>query len=236
MSLDKGKTWTPLAPNGLRCTVAPNTSIPLSGGRYLVLYAREHAGPKNIKIWQSITSDGGLTWEPERVVCEVKGAAPDEPGTILSPDGSQILALMRENARTCNSLYMVSDDEGETWSKPRELSASLTGDRHMPRYAPDGRLVVTFRDTTHVSPTKGDWVAWVGTYDDIIKVREGQYRVRLMKNHRDGDCAYPGLELLPDGTFVATTYGHWIPGESPYIVSVRFKISELDRKAKKLPD
>jgi hypothetical protein len=52
-----------------------------------------------------------------------------------------------------------------------------------------------------------------------------------MDNHKDADCAYPGLELLPDGTFVATTYGHWTPNEPPYIVSVRFTLNELDARA-----
>jgi len=33
---------------------------------------------------------------------------------------------------------------------------------------------------------------------------------------------------LPDDTIVTTTYGHWTNGESPYIVSVRLKLSELD--------
>jgi hypothetical protein len=65
-----------------------------------------------------------------------------------------------------------------------------------------------------------------------VKGREGQYRVRLMDNHKSMDCAYPGVELLPDGTFVTTTYGHWTPDQEPYIVSVRFKLSELDAKAK----
>jgi hypothetical protein len=74
-------------------------------------------------------------------------------------------------------------------------------------------------------------VGWVGTYEDIVAGREGQYRVRLMKNHRAADCAYPGVEILPDGTFVTTTYGHWLSGESPYIVSVRFTLRELDVKA-----
>ncbi|MBN2293118.1 MAG: exo-alpha-sialidase, partial [Pirellulales bacterium] len=83
------------------------------------------------------------------------------------------------------------------------------------------------------SPTRGDWVGWVGTYDDIVHGREGQYRVRLMENHKGGDCAYPGVECLPDGTFVTTTYGHWIKGEKPYIMSVRFKLEELDRMVKK---
>ena len=104
----------------------------------------------------------------------------------------------------------------------------MTGDRHTAVYAPDGRLFISFRDTTHESPTKGDWVAWVGTWEDIVGGREGQYRVRLMDNHKSGDCAYPGVLLLPDGTIVTTPYGHWTKGQSPYIATVRLKLEELD--------
>ena len=57
--------------------------------------------------------------------------------------------------------------------------------------------------------------------------------MRLMKNHKGADCAYPGVEVLPDGTFVTTTYGHWNARELPYIVSVRFKLSEIDAKLKR---
>jgi hypothetical protein len=99
---------------------------------------------------------------------------------------------------------------------------------YMALFHDDGRLLITFRDQAHISPTKGDWVAWVGTYEDIVRGGEGQYRVRVMDNKVEADCAYPGCELLPDGTFVTTTYGHWEEGEAPYIVSVRFKLEELD--------
>ena len=129
---------------------------------------------------------------------------------------------------------IFSNDEGVTWTTPREVPGSLTGDRHTARYAPDGRLFISFRDRTLESATHGDWVGWVGTYEDIVKGREGQYRVRLMDNTRGADCAYPGVERLPDGTFVTTTYGHWVKGESPFIVSVRFKLEELDEKARAL--
>jgi hypothetical protein len=138
--------------------------------------------------------------------------------------------LLRENARRKNSHVMFSDDEGRTWSSPRELPASLTGDRHTGRYAPDGRLFVSFRDTAQASPTAGDWVAWVGRYEDLVSGREGQYRVRLMDNQHQRDCAYPGVEVLPDGTFVVTTYGHWEKGQPPYIVSVRLQLAELDSR------
>ena len=103
----------------------------------------------------------------------------------------------------------------------------------MAKYAPDGRLFISFRDTTQVSTTKGDWVGWVGTYDDIVKGSEGQYRVRIMHNTKGADCTYPGVELLPDGTFVTTTYGHWTEGEPAYVVSVRFQLAELDGKVKR---
>lgn len=53
-----------------------------------------------------------------------------------------------------------------------------------------------------------------------------------MKNHEGADCADPGVEVLPGGTFVATTYGHWTAGEQPYIVSVRLTLVELDQKAR----
>jgi hypothetical protein len=154
-----------------------------------------------------------------------------EPGAFRSPDGRQIAVLLRENGRKLNSFVIFSDDEGRTWSAPREVPGALTGDRHVAKYTTDGRLLITFRDMALDSATKGDWVAWVGTYDDIVKGREGQYRVRLMDNQNAWDCAYPGLERLPDGTFVTTTYGHWEAGAQPYIVSVRLTMAELDRLA-----
>ena len=108
----------------------------------------------------------------------------------------------------------------------------------MPRYVSStsrckrpSRPCTSFRDTTRESATRGDWVGWVGTWEDIAEGREGQYRVRLMDNKQGMDCAYPGVEVLPDGTLVTTTYGHWTEGEPPYIVSVRFGLEELDARA-----
>jgi hypothetical protein len=152
-----------------------------------------------------------------------------EPGAVRSPDGRQLAILLRENSRKLNSFVSFSNDEGKTWSKPKPVPGALTGDRHVARYAPDGRLVIVFRDMTHESPTKGDFVAWVGTYDDIVKGRQGQYRVRLLDNKSGpGDTGYAGLELLPDGTFVTTTYCVLKTGEKPLVVCVRFKMQDID--------
>jgi len=45
-----------------------------------------------------------------------------------------------------------------------------------------------------------------------------------------GDTGYVGLELLPDGTFVTTTYCVLKEGEKPLVVSVRFKLQDIDAK------
>jgi hypothetical protein len=142
-----------------------------------------------------------------------------------------VAVLLRENSRRFHSFVIFSNDEGRTWSTPRELPASLTGDRHTAKYSPSGRLLISFRDRLPHSQTAGDWVAWVGTYDDLVQGGEGQYRVRLMDNHDEWDSGYPGVEALRDGTFVLTSYGHWREGQPPYVVSVRVKLEDLDELA-----
>jgi hypothetical protein len=191
------------------------------------------AKPWRFWVYTTISKDGGLTWSVPVPIASLPDAKLCEPGALRSPDGKHIAVLLRENSRQYNSFVIFSNDEGLTWTEPKELPAALTGDRHVAKYSPDGRLFITFRDTTHDSATRGDWVGWVGKYEDIVNGREGQYRVRIMDNTKGDDCTYPGVELLPDGTFVTTTYGHWTEGEQPYIVSVRFKLEELDKKLPK---
>lgn len=242
---DDGASWTPLEPIGDFGGVVAMASVErLKDGSYMALFhddgrflhggsGRHRDSPAGTStgtwtVYKSLSRDGGRTWSGPDPIAVSTTAHLCEPGLIRSPDVRQLAVLLRENSRKFNSFVIVSNDEGQTWSQPRELPGALTGDRHVGKYAPDGRLFLSFRDTTRESPTKGDWVGWVGTYDDIVAGREGQYRVRLMDNHKAADCAYPGVEALPDGTFVATTYGHWTEGEAPYIVAVRFKLAELD--------
>ena len=237
VSLDNGETWTPFEPNGLHCIVVPNRLIPLSGRRYAAIYV-DHGtrAPGDHIIVQSITTDGGLTWEKQWLIAQHEDALPDEPGVIRSPDGKQIAAVMREQSRAYNAMVITSDDEGKTWSELQEAAAGVTGDRHNLAYAPDGRLVIVFRDTALASPTKFNFVAWVGTYDDLVNGCEGEYRILLLRHHGNfppdkyGDCGYAGLEVLPDGTFVATTYLVHKPDEEHSVISVRFNLKELDER------
>ena len=236
-SEDDGKTWTEMKTiEGLNMakSVMPWCSIiSIEGGRRLLAAtnARRKGDPNkwSNNVIQSVSEDGGLTWGPVRVIADDPKLKICEPCFIRSPCGKQLLCMLRENTRTVNSLFMVSDDEGKTWSKPKSMQGAITGDRHQAKYAADGRLVIVFRDVATESPTKGHFVGWVGTYDDIVNQREGQYRLKLLHNHAGSDCGYPGLELLPDGTFVATTYlKYWDDKRKHSVVSVRFKIEEVD--------
>ena len=230
VSEDGGGTWSPMRPNGLRGIEPSMNILPARDGTTLLMWNTDWTP----SIYQAESTDGGLTWTNEREAIDtsdVPGVTMIEPGVVRSPDGKQLLMLIRDFARGAkyNSLFAVSDDEGRTWSKPRRLQAPLTGNRHAPRYAPDGRLVVAMRDTLADSPSRGHFIAWVGTYQDIVDGSSGQYRVKLLHSHAGADCGYPGLELTPDGTFIATTYVKYRPGpERQSVVSTRFRLEELD--------
>ncbi len=242
VSEDDGITWSPLRPAGDWGGIVVMGSVEAvrgkpghylawfhDDGRYLRAGSKQET-PVVFRLFQVSSTDGGLIWSQPRELFASSEVHLCEPGVVRSPDGKQLALLLRENARRKQSHIILSDDEGKTWTRPRELPPSLTGDRHTAKYVPDGRLFISFRDTGKDSPTAGDWVGWVGRYDDLTSGLPGQYRVRLGDNQHAWDCAYPGVEVLPDGTVVTTTYGHWDAGQPPYVVSVRFTLGELDAR------
>jgi hypothetical protein len=209
-------------------------------------------------LYKTFSTDGGMTWSGPVQILSRRDMNLCEPGILRSPDGKQLAVLLRENSRRYNSQIIFSYDEGKTFSEPRPLPNELNGDRHVLKYAPDGRVLVVFRDisplgfrpdlekvakerneinisavaaeTGQGSPTEGDWVGWVGTWNDLVTGAKGQYRIRFKDNYHSWDCCYPGVELLDDGTFVITTYGHWEKNKESYILSERFRLDELDKK------
>lgn len=243
VSEDGGNTWTSMAAvkladgtgilseNSMPPTVMPFTAITqVDDGNALLgvsnLRRVGEYGKTNV-VAQSRSTDGGLTWDYWRIILDLGSPyMPCEPEVIRSPDGRQLLMLIRENVRSMNSWIMISNNEGRTWSEPFQATASVTMDRHQAVYAPDGRLVIVGRDVAEKSPSKGHFVGWVGSYEDLVDGKEGEYRVKLLHTYKTTE--YPGLELLPDGTFVATNSVAYRPGENHSVVSTRFSLNELD--------
>ncbi len=247
ISEDDGESWSELQKVGdwggivvMGClfeqTTGPGHYMAMfhDDGRFIASEASQKT-PREFALYRVTTVDGGVTWSDPVAIRRSTEKHICEPGVIRSPDGRQLAALLRENSRRHNSQIIFSQDEGETWSEPRDLPDPLNGDRHTAQYGPDGRLFISYRRRMPKDSEKcqfeGDWVGWVGTYDDLLGNHPGQYLVRLKDNKKTYDCAYPGVEILPDGTLVTTTYGHWDEGEEPFIYSVRLKLNELDELA-----
>lgn len=237
-STDEGKTWSEMEAVGLNCVMPFCSILSVDGGKRLIGMTNirrpnDTKDPYSNIVVQSESIDGGLTWKPWKVIVDLGDLKPCEPELLRSPDGKSILCLIRQNVRTEPSHWIISHDEGRTWSKVNALPESVHGDRFKAVYAPDGRLVIAFRDMGENSPTKNHFVAWVGRYEDLIEGKLGQYKVKLFHSHKGSDCGYPGLEVLPDGTFVATTYVKYDNSDRKNsVMSTRFTLSELDKSLK----
>ena len=240
ISEDNGDSWSELKKVGDYGGIVAMSSvfkIKTGAGHYMAMFhddgrfysaARKQEKPVRFSVYKIRSEDGGMTWSTPTTVVSSNAKHLCEPGIIRSPNGKQIACLLRENSRKHPSQIIFSNDEGETWGKARDLPSPLWGDRHTAKYLPDGRLFISLRcnhprnGKSH--PFQGDWVAWVGTYEDLVAEKQGQFLIRLQNNTKAADCAYPGVEALEDGTIVTTTYGHWEDGESPFILCVRLKL------------
>ena len=178
-----------------------------------------------------------------------------ETEIIRSPDGNELAALFRVNAKSNYSYVTFSTDEGETWSEPQTMSQELTGERHKAEYDPvTGKLVINMRNITYTEVPDGKpssswvsrgWVAWIGDYEDLKRGADGKgdMLVKLANTYSSGvseitefcnaDTGYAGLVVYPDGTFVTTGYGYFSPADDPdhggqsYIISKQFKVQDL---------
>lgn len=246
MSRDHGRSWWVVPPaTHLSAGMPPTGLIVLKDGTSALFGQRFKSKDKaqdrhddDQEVWMSVTKDGGFTWNKPRIVASVSRKNLCEPFAIRSPEGNEIALLMRENRHDSRSMVCFSRDEGRTWTTPVDTCWGLTGDRHEGVLLPDGRLLIAFRDRALGSSTWGQYVAWVGTYDDLRNGRPGQYRIHLLKDwggtryggHR-GDTGYSGVEVLPDGMIVCTTYvKFWTDSRLQSVVSVRFRMEETDRK------
>ena len=212
----------------------------------------------NYKTYLTFDANGNMQWSaPERYLAEhnaiEKAKQICEVGMFRSPDGNRIVAMARTQSHNCLSVIFWSDDEGETWSRPVDMQGALYGERHKALYDPiSGRLVITFREMICTSVTAnggfggwtcGEWMAWVGTYEDLMEFNEGQYRIRLDEDWApsaaSGDTGYTGMAVYPDGTFVLDTYGHWdkefsqswadgVRTDRCWIRRTKFKLSDID--------
>ncbi len=240
---DDGLTWREAPPAALSAAMPPTGFLRLKSGVY-ALFGQVRNDPAvatdrsndDQSVWMSLSSDG-LDWAPPRVIATAPEKNLCEPFALRSPDGAEICVLMRENRHAARSMVVFSRDEGASWTPPADTPWGLTGDRHEGLQLPDSRWLIAFRDQARESPTLGQYMAWVGRYDDIRAGRGGQYRIHLLKHWgrpnvwpgNPFDTGYSGVELLPGGEILCTTYSrHWDDDRPSSVVCTRFRIAETD--------
>lgn len=247
MSDDLGETWCELPPQPQLVSGMPPTGLmELKDGK-VALFGQLFKDRNKAKdrptddqaVWMALSKDGGRSYGEMRQVMKADKRNLCEPCCLRSPDGKSLLLLARDNRHKGRSMMCFSDDEGRTWTEPEDTPWALTGDRHEGILLPDGRYLIAFRDQAVGSPTRGQFMAWIGTFDDLRSGRNGQCRIHLLHHHgRVGiwpgspvDTGYPGVELLKDGTIVCTTYSrHYDDDRQSSVVCTRFKIDEIDQR------
>ncbi|WP_294167267.1 glycoside hydrolase domain-containing protein [uncultured Clostridium sp.] len=270
---DNGNTWTQYkhwhsqradgANNDVIVGMASLVQLKDANGQYIQKWMGVYHtyGYVNYKTYLTFDEQGNEVWsKPEAYLSKYRSIESSyqmcEIGMFRSPDGKRIIGLARSQSHNNHATLIYSDDEGMTWSKPMDLPGSLAGERHKAAYDPiSGRLLITFREIKYDLNnngtfdgandwTCGDWMAWVGTYDDLINQRDGQYCFTIdedfAQNAKSGDTGYAGLVVLDDGTFIMDSYGHWdkefseawgfgkVTTDLCYIKQAKFKLGEIE--------
>lgn len=270
LSLDEGKTWTEFKrfwDNDSEMPIIPIVAMASltrlkENGEFVDKWMGIFHDHRFINYKTILTFDenGDYNWskpqpylskyrdiETYAGVCEVECIRSD------FGKGDELCLIARCNKKTCTSLLFFSNDEGETWSRPKEAPFALNGERHKAEYTDDGRLFITFRsierDRKRVKKMRklgGEknwysegWVAWVGTYDDLKNGTEGQYRIKIAHTYLDhqnepsivanADTGYCGNVVLKDGTIVISSYGIFSPEEKE---SGKYKTDKGKQKRK----
>lgn len=103
----------------------------------------------NYKTILSFDDEGNMQWSvPEKYFSEYReieqSSGMCEVEVIRSDmgKGDELCLITRSNSKSMNSLISFSNDEGETWSEPKEAPAALNGERHKAEYTSDGRLYI----------------------------------------------------------------------------------------------
>jgi hypothetical protein len=186
-STDHGRTWTPtdtsaLGPNKTGSVCGTVVSMP---GRGLLVHGhyRKGAKPHEQGIWQSVSTDGGRTWQAPTLVTDLNVGEP-----VLVRSGDRLLSFIRgRGPDAVRQLVAISDDKGVTWrSEWSDLRATRPGVKGLAHpFAMEnpnkpGELLVL----TTERPLPGRVILWRG---DARKLDWKQERVLLDFPKIEGD-------------------------------------------------
>ncbi|MSU49957.1 MAG: exo-alpha-sialidase [Opitutus sp.] len=115
-STDSGRTWKPVDTSGLgpnKTGSSTGTILQLPGKQLMVVgHYRAGSKPYTTGIWQSVSSDDGLTWGEPAMVNNLNAGEP-----VLVRSGDRLLVFIRgRGPASARQFVSVSQDWGRTWA------------------------------------------------------------------------------------------------------------------------
>ena len=262
-SLDRGKTWSPPIPVNVRplkhggcrlgCWQLPSGSLLMGLYGRIRGYEEEGEGESTRSALMR-SDDGGENWEYFSTLAYDPASIIDyeEPSMLRLKDG-RLVSFLRTHVNPSgdarNMVFVVSDDDGFTWSPPKWTN--IWG--YPPETIPllDGRYLMIYGYRRPPYGTRGiiseDGVTWDVKNEFVIRdggvpgksatERPGSSRMSPASGRYGGGTidwnnpgvyqhiGYPTVVQMPDGTIVAA-YHEWSEDERPlqYCRSTRFRL------------
>ncbi len=148
-------------------------------------FGSNDCAPSNISLMNSY--DNGATWENRRVVAEMNGECVNlySPSFIRSDDGKLLLFFKRytqlaEGEQTRANYYkIISEDEGETWSKEQLIFEDVTAFpiNHTIKRLSDGAWLIPLEDI------EGKWIT-ENEHSSIVVLRTEDELKTLTKSNK----------------------------------------------------
>lgn len=175
VTFDGGKTWSmyPVFSNSAyQGTGDPSLAFDASGNAYYGTLGFRFVGPANATnpdVLVSTSADGGKTWDVHRVAAGSGnegsvGDLLDKEYVAAWGNGNAIVTFgdfrdVQKGSTVSAKIYdSVTHDAGRTWSKPQVISGTLDeAFVSTPVVAADGRIYVSFLNTTDLSTGRDDY-------------------------------------------------------------------------------
>jgi hypothetical protein len=224
VTFDGGRTWSeyPLNDNSAyQATGDPSVAFDASGHAYYATLGFRFVGPANAQnpdILVANSGDGGKTWSRERIA---QGSGNEgSVGDLLDKEyvaawgaGNAIVTygdfrLGQKGSFVNSRIYSsVTHDFGKTWSTPQVISGALDeAFVSVPTVAADGRVYVSFLNTTDLATGRDDYeVVEVSPASGALVA--GPFKVATVI---DGSADYPFA--LGSATYEDSVFRTWAAG------------------------
>jgi hypothetical protein len=218
VSFDGGKSWTtyPLNDNSAyQASGDPAVAFDAAGNAYYATLGFRFVGPGNAQspdVLVHTSTDGGVTWSQARVasgsgIFTSVGDVLDKEYIAAWGDGNAIVTFgdFRQGQKgsfiSARIYATVTHDAGMTWSTPTVISGALDeAFVATPTVTADGRIVVSFMNTTDLTTGRDDYMTV-----EVSPATGGLIAGPFLASHViDGATDYPialGRQTYQDSTF-----------------------------------